>query len=80
MAPTLRLAAAAVLGRFMGQRLASVVLLVTVQKRPPEGGEPDQETVQWTVYPANARARLRGPGGGRGGVGHLGRVAKEGSA
>jgi hypothetical protein len=31
-------------------------------KRPPEGGEADQKTVQWTVFPPNARARLRGPG------------------
>ncbi len=25
-------------------------------------GEADQKTVQWTVFPPNARARLRGPG------------------
>ena len=31
--------------------------------RPPLGDEADQETVQWTVFPPNARARLRGPGG-----------------
>lgn len=29
----------------------------------PGGDEADQETVQWTVSPPNARASLRGPGG-----------------
>lgn len=31
-------------------------------RNAPEGGEADQKTVQWTVFPPNARASLRGPG------------------
>lgn len=41
------------------------VLLEMLQKRLPEGGEPEKPTVRWTVCPANARAHLRGPGDGR---------------
>lgn len=34
-----------------------------IYRARPRGDEADQKTVQWTVFPPNARARLRGPGG-----------------
>ena len=34
-----------------------------VRRARPVGGEVDQKMVQWTIFPPNARASLRGPGG-----------------
>ena len=38
------------------------VLLVTVVMHLPEGGEAEQKTVQWIVFPPNARSGSSGPG------------------
>jgi hypothetical protein len=48
----------------MVQPLLPVFCAMTVQKRPPEGGDEGIAKVQWTFAPKNARP-VAGLGGGR---------------